>query len=100
MALITSDCAPSRYHSYAAADPPLLLARAGADIREGSTLFLGPGVALFGQVTPRPTAAIPMENPYCSCKLGLQLRSLWRTPAAAVSLAYSCDPYGEPLLQL
>ena len=47
-----------------------------------------------------PAAAIPMENPYCSCKLlrtpshplspfkvpfSLQLQSLWRIPAAAVS---------------
>ena len=32
----------------------------------------------------RPTAAVPMENPYCSCK---------RTRD-------SCSPYGEPLLQL
>ena len=29
------------------------------------------------------TAAIPMENPYCSCKL--QPQSLWRIPTAAVS---------------
>ena len=27
------------------------------------------------------TAAVPMENPYCSCKL----QSLWRTPTAVVS---------------
>ena len=39
----------------------------------------------------RPAAALPMENPYCSCKLtrarprGLQLRSLWKIPTAAVS---------------
>ena len=37
----------------------------------------------------RLTAAIPMENPYCSCKSwvshGVQLQSLWRIPAAAVS---------------
>ena len=34
------------------------------------------------------TAAIPVENPYCSsCKLthGLQLQSLWTIPTAAVS---------------
>ena len=32
---------------------------------------------------------------------GLQLRSLWRIPTAAVVRAYSCDhPYGESLLQL
>ena len=31
------------------------------------------------------TAAIPMENPYCSCEL---------------TRAYSCNPYGESLLQL
>ena len=29
----------------------------------------------------------PMDNPYCSCKLTLVM-------------AYSCIPYGEPLLQL
>ena len=28
---------------------------------------------------------IPMENPYCSCEL---------------TMAYSCNPYGESLLQL
>ena len=37
----------------------------------------------------RLTAAIPMENRYCSCKLsvlhGLQLQSLWRIATAAVS---------------
>ena len=38
-----------------------------------------------------------MENPYCSGH-GLQLQSLWRTPAVAV-MAYSCNPYGEPQLQ-
>ena len=54
-----------------------------------------------------PTAAlIPMENPYCSCmptRHGLQLQPLWRTPTAAVrqhDMAYSCNPCGEPLLQL
>ena len=34
---------------------------------------------------------------------GLQLQSLWRIPAAAVSqhdMAYSCSPCGESLLQL
>ena len=31
-----------------------------------------------------PTAAVPMENPYCSCKVA----------------AYSRSPYGGPLLQL
>ena len=32
------------------------------------------------------TAAVPMENPYCSCMShGLQLQSLWRIPTAAVS---------------
>ena len=42
------------------------------------------------QGEPRLTAAIPMENPYCSCNLllavshGLQLRSLCRIPTAAV----------------
>ena len=39
-------------------------------------------------VTPWPAAAIPMENPYCSCEQtshGLQLQSLWRIPTAAVS---------------
>ena len=39
------------------------------------------------QVRPRLTAAIPMENPYCSCMLTLVM-------------AYSCNPYGEPPLQL
>ena len=43
------------------------------------------------QVTSRPTAAIPMENPDCSCKL---------TPEGQV-MVYSCNhPYGESLLQL
>ena len=50
-----------------------------------------------------PTAAIPMDNPYCSCKPttphGLQLQLLWRIPAAAASrqllMAHSCNPCGE-----
>ena len=65
------------------------------------------------------TAAIPMDNPYCSCKLVggswltaaipmenayrscecLQLQSLWRMPTAAVN-ACSRNPYGECLPQL
>ena len=66
------------------------------------------------EVSRRPTAAIPMENPYCSCKLtltaaihmenpycsckhmaevnhSLQLRSLWRIPTAAVLRADTCS---------
>ena len=47
---------------------------------------------------PRPTtAAVPMENSYCSYELtshGLQLQSLWRIPTAAN------NPCGESLLQL
>ena len=35
-------------------------------------------------VGTRPAAALPMDNPYCSCH-GLQLQSLWIIPAAAVS---------------
>ena len=31
---------------------------------------------------------------------GLQPRSLWRIPTAAVSIAYSRSPYGESLLRL
>ena len=31
---------------------------------------------------------------------GLQLQSIWRIPAAAVSVAYSCSPCGESLLRL
>ena len=35
---------------------------------------------------PWLTAAIPLDNPYCSCKLTrLQLQSLWMIPTAAVS---------------
>ena len=44
--------------------------------------------ALLNHEQVRLTAAIPMENPYCSCKLtrhGLQLQSLWRIHTAAVS---------------
>ena len=37
------------------------------------------------QVFPRPTAAIPMENPYCSCK-----QSLWAVPAAAATRVNTC----------
>ena len=34
---------------------------------------------------PRLTAAVPMDNPYCSCSYsrGLQLQSLWIIPTAA-----------------
>ena len=41
-------------------------------------------------VCQRLEAAIPMENPYCSCK----------ARASFNATAYSCDPYGESLLQL
>ena len=69
-----------------------------------------------------PTAAIPMDNPYCSCKPTRVLRSQFERSstqpllpygdgifAAAVSAArlspcqvwpYSCSPYGESLLKL
>ena len=33
----------------------------------------------------RPAAAIPVDDPYCSCRLTRQLQSLWRIPTAAVS---------------
>ena len=54
------------------------------------------GVGRVDQGEPRwLTAATPMENPYCSCKLtgwgllanwgrGLQLWSLWTAPTVAV----------------
>ena len=43
--------------------------------------------AINGRGAPWPTAAIPMENPYCSCRL-------------TRGVAYSCIPYRESLLQL
>ena len=49
------------------------------------------------------TAQVEMAQQWAQVSRGLQLPSLWRIPTAAVSqrvTAYSCDPYGESLLQL
>ena len=59
-------------------------------------------------VSPALVAAVAtwlvLTDPLQVTRHGLQLRSLWRTPTAAVShrqvMAYSCDPYREPLLKL
>ena len=58
----------------AALDLPKKPAKAGGADRPGSKEVRRHGL----------TAAVPMENPYCSC----------------VSRPYSCRPYGESLLQL
>ena len=67
---------------------PPLRADARDDLRpDGHQPLAGTGE------TPRPAVAVPMENPYCSCK------RVATRPTPQV-MAYSCNPYGEPLLQL
>ena len=57
-----------------------------------------------GQGVPRLTAATPMDNPYCSCKLTRvnAAKADFSTWVAAVRrvMAHSCNLYGESLLQL
>ena len=56
----------------------------------------------------RLTAAIPMANPYCSCVLtrdprltaAIPMENLCCSCKLTLVMAYSCNPYGEPLLQL
>ena len=46
--------------------------------------FTRQGLAVAGE--SRLTAAVPVDNPYCSCKShGLQMQSLWIIPTVAVS---------------
>ena len=53
---------------------------------------------------PWLTAAIPVGNPYCSCKLTRLGQATCSCPLSRAScrlvMACSCNPYGEPLLQL
>ena len=80
--------------------------------REGcqqSDRTLAGGYRCCWRTTHRPgrarswlTAAIPMENPYCSCKL-TRGRARRRRPSPARCrrvAAYSRSPCGEPLLEL
>ena len=53
-------------------------------------ILVGAGIGLtpFASSESRPTAAIPMENPYCSCKL--------TRPAADPALSALVDHYWDP----
>ena len=98
MALITSGCAPFQATKFVPTAVARIAQHTGLPGWILIIIFVGGGVVSYKKREklkaawagePWPTAAIPMENPYCSCKL-----------TGPRAMAHSCNPYGESLLQL